>query len=168
MMLFHRPHLSACEGCVEMKINFEAFRTVESYAEMEEEIRKEIKEVYDEVPERIACVTYSTTENETIFASEVNAHVFDMVRAFDEARKLSDVLEVELSESIAQHETTEAQRDPEKKLTRKERKQQAEEKSHIKEVRKRLMQAQYDITCLQQKLSNVFKMGAVRVVYINK
>eukprot|EP00796_Vickermania_ingenoplastis_P005467 gene5467-3941_t len=166
MSLFQRPHLAACEGCIEMGINFDVFRTIEGYAEWEAEVTKEIQEVYDETPERYACFTYSTSETPNIFASEINDHVFDMVKAFDEARRLVEVLQIELAESVAQNEATEAQRDPEKKLTRKERKQQAEEKAHIKDVKKRLAQAEYDITCLQLKLANVFKMVKVRVVYM--
>lgn len=151
-----------------MGINFDAFRTIEAYAEWERQMTLEIQEVYDETPESFSCVTYSTSDNPNVYASEVNSRVFDMVKAFDEARRLVEVLQVELNESVAQHEATEAQRDPEKKMTRKERKQQAEEKQHIKDVKKRLAQAEYDITCLQQKLANVFKMTRIRVVYIQK
>lgn len=151
-----------------MGITFDVFRTIESFDEWEKELTVEIQQVYDEKPERFACVTYSTTENPNTYASEINPRVFDMVKAYDEARKLVKVLEVELTESIAQHDATEAQRDPEKKLTRKERKQQAEEKAHIKDVKKRLAQAEYDIACLEQKLTNVFKMARVRVVYMQQ
>lgn len=165
MTLFFRPHKAAAEGCVEMCIDFEVFRSVGSFEEWEKRISQEIEEVYHEKVKSISCVTYSTGGIPKIFGSEVNPRLFHMVKAYDEACKMVEVLKVELEESIAQNDAAEAQRDPEKKLNRKEKKQQQEEKMHIREVKKRLAQANYDISCLEQKLVNVFKMSQVRVVY---
>lgn len=166
--LFFRPHKSASDGCVEISVNFEVFRTIEAYEEWEKRISQEIEEVYQEKVKQICCVTYSTVENPKTFGSEVNPRLFHMVKAYDEARRMVGVLQVELEESIAQSNATDAQRDPEKKMNRKERKQQKEEKMHIKDVKKRLDQANYDIVCLEQKLVNVFKMSQIRVVYVQE
>lgn len=151
-----------------MGVEFNAFRATLSFEEWNTQLTKEIEEVYHETPEKIFCVTYSTADNINTYASEINARVFEMVKAFDEAGRLVEVLQVELQESVRQHDENEAARDPEKKLTRKERKQQTEEKAHIRDVKKRLAQSQYDVACLQQKLTNIFKMARVRVAYAQK
>lgn len=168
MKLFLRPHKSASEGCVEVCVDFEAFRTIDAFEEWEKLISREIEEVYQEKVKNICCVMYSTAENPKVFSSEVNPRLFHMVKAYDEAQRMVGVLKVELEESVAQSTASEAQRDPEKKMNRKERKQQREEQLHIKDVKKRLAQANYDIVCLDQKLTNVFKMTQIRVVYIQE
>lgn len=168
MALLSRPHLSACEGCVEMGIDFETFRALESYSDFENLLKEEIKEVYAENPESISTISYATSKNKGIYSSEVNQKIFDMMRSHDDGCKLAQLMHAELDEAVSQQEAVEAQRDTEKKLNRKERKQQAEEKAHIKGLRKKIAQQEYEIQCLQQKLVNFFHMAQIRVVYQHK
>lgn len=163
--LFERPHRCICATHIEMTATVDTLRAVATWAALQERIAEELEVVYSSKPGQAVVITYSTKQNPTLFSSEVNEKTMEQLRTHDELTLLALTLtaEVERADRNIREKEKRLAEDPAKRRTRDERRQDKAELKALEDLRRRLADTQYQITCAAQKLANVFSMEAIRV-----
>lgn len=148
---------------VELEVDFGALRQLSSYEEWMEKLREELAEVY-EVPREISSIRYSTSSNPNLFSSEMNEKIFGVLKDRDDNTEKIATLSAEYEDALAARQQRESERDPEKRMTRKERKADEEEKTKLRAMQKDLLNKEYGGQCLTLKLKNFERIHAIRVL----
>lgn len=163
--VFVRPHLRACQECVEISVDVEGLRSFASLAEFVAALGAELKAVYGMPEESLQSVRllYATAAEPEQFSSALDAVSFDRLKQYDESVILGRLLKNEHDEAVAQHEAIERERDPEKKKNRQQRHEEKQRLANIASTQKQWKLKEYETACLKQKLKNVFTITAIRV-----
>ncbi|ORC91941.1 uncharacterized protein TM35_000041550 [Trypanosoma theileri] len=163
MSVFKRPHLRACEDYADISVELSSLRQLQSYADFEQLVRKELEEVYGAAPAQFRdSIAYSTREFPEDFSAFFTEHQLQMLQKYDASVEKAQELSRAYQAAEEEHQRT-LEEGKDRKLTQKRLREQEKAEKLLRAMNREVLQAEYDVAVLEQKLRNVFAIGTIRV-----
>ncbi|KAH9601763.1 hypothetical protein LSM04_007175 [Trypanosoma melophagium] len=163
MSIFKRPHLRACEDCADISVELTSLRQLQSYADFEQLVRKELEEVYGDAPAQFRdSIAYSTHESPEDFCGYFTEHQLQLLQKYDASVEKAERLSRAYQTAEEEHQRT-LEEGKDRKLTQRRLREQAKAEKLLKAMNREILEAEYEVTVLQQKLRNVFAIERIRV-----
>ncbi|KEG14929.1 hypothetical protein DQ04_00251050 [Trypanosoma grayi] len=163
MLLFQRPHVSACEGHAEISVELDPLRQLPSYADFEQLLRRELEDVYGAAPAEFrGGITYSTHEAPHSFSAHFSEHQLETLRKYDASVEKAAQLRRDYEAAADEHERA-LEEDKDRRKTQRKLREEAKVQKRLKMMKRGVVDAECEVAALSQKLRNVFAIDSIRV-----
>ncbi|CAJ1012437.1 hypothetical protein Q4I28_007750 [Leishmania naiffi] len=168
MSLFERPHRLTSVSSVVMGLNPATLREIDDYAMWMDEVHAELAGVYGEqaMQWKVSDITYATSDNPNRFSSRITQGLFESLHDYKALLEKIDAVTTQLAEQTQLQELIETaiSQDTEGgKSLRKQKRELRSLKANIIQLTRQGAELKYQLACLSQQLSHVFKAKVVRI-----
>ncbi|CAG9582864.1 conserved hypothetical protein [Leishmania major strain Friedlin] len=170
MSLFERPHRLMSVSSVVMGLKPETLREVDDYAVWMGKLRAELVRVYGEqfMQSEVSDITYATSDNPNHFSSCITEGLFEHLRSYKALLANTDSINKQLAERTELQQLIESsisQNTEGGKALRQQQRELRNVKDSIVQLTRQAAELKYQLACLSQQLTNVFKAEVVRVSF---
>lgn len=171
MSLFERPHRLQSATSVVMGLKPEALREVDDYAVWMDKVHAELTGVYGELAAQSAVrdITYATSDEPTHFSSRITQDLFERLRDYKALLIKAEALGKQLAEQsqlCTMMEASISQSTEGGKALRHQQRELRTLKANLTQMTRQEAELKYQLACLSQQLTNVFKAEVVRVSFV--